>query len=240
MTVGAIVQARTGSTRLPGKVLKSLNNHTMLGYLVDRISNARGLDRIVVATASTKENDPVEAECEDLDVPCYRGKEEDLLDRYHQAAKAHDLDLIVRITADCPLVDYRIIDDMLASYREREVDYLPNNMPRTFPHGMDLSIFPASVVKRVWQKTSARPGRHITEYIRTHSTLRDDDEFFAWNHENDIDFSHVRLTVDYPEDLEVVRFLADRCDLTAPWLEYVALLTRHPEYIKQNRQHVDT
>jgi spore coat polysaccharide biosynthesis protein SpsF len=236
MTTGAIIQARMGSTRLPGKVLKAVNDHTLLTYLVKRIRRSDHLDKIVVATSDRSENDVIEEECREHGIECYRGKEEDLLDRYVRAAAEYDMDRIVRITADCPLVDPQVIDQMIGAFSE-DVDYLTNNRPRTYPHGLDAGIIKQDALREVWRSTEPQEGRHVIKHLVAHSTFNNENRFQAKNISHEVDFSHVRITVDYPEDLEVVRFLISNTSIEAPWQEYIAALTEHPEYIEKNRHH---
>lgn len=238
MNIGAIVQARMGSTRLPGKVLKEVGDHTLLSYLVERIRRSERLDQIVVATSERPENDAITEECREHDIDCFRGKEEDLLDRYYRAAEKFDMDHIVRITADCPLVDPRVIDEMVDEYCD-DVDYLTNSRPQTFPHGVNVEIIKQDALRDVWNTTEPRTGRHVIEHLVQHSTFHDQNRFTAKNISNSVDFSHVRITVDFPEDLEVVRFLIDQTSIDAPWQKYIAVLTKHPEYIERNRQYVE-
>ena len=153
MTVGAIIQARMGSSRLPGKALADIAGVPMLGRVVDRVKQAHTIGTVVVATTTKQRDDGLGAYAATLDVEVYRGDEDDVLDRYYQAATLHKLDVIVRITSDCPLIDPgladRVIQPLLAP--GSQVDYSANTLRRTFPRGLDVEAVPFGTLARVWR-----------------------------------------------------------------------------------------
>lgn len=230
--VAAIIQARMGSTRLPGKVLMSIGGETVLERVVRRVSLAKRVDAIIVATTATDRDEAIVRECERLRVQCFRGSEDDVLDRYYQAAKAASADVIVRITSDCPLIDPGVVDQVQSAFFRENADLCCNALPRTFPRGLDTEIVSMEALGRAWQL--ARQPEH-----REHVTLfcyERPDLFHLASVTNSHDYSYHRWTVDTPEDLELVRTICahfqHRDDFT--WQEALAFLDRSPELMKLN------
>ncbi len=169
MKVVAIIQARMGSTRLPGKVLQDLAGEPMLARVVNRAWQAELLDDVVVATTTQSTDDAIAHLCAEHDWLCFRGSEEDVLDRYYRSALAHQADVIVRITSDCPLIEPEIIDRVAQEFLERqpEIDYAYNGLSRrTFPRGLDTEVMRFDVLKRAWHEDLNSTWReHVTPYI---------------------------------------------------------------------------
>src|SRR5271169_1581637 len=155
MKTTAIVQARMGSTRLPGKVLMDLGGQTVLASVVRRLGRARLIDEILVATTTASADDAIAHECRRLRVGCFRGSEPDVLDRYHAAATAVSAECLVRITSDCPLVDPAIVDQTIQTFFDQHADYASNVFPRTFPRGLDTEVFSLAVLGRAWRQATA-------------------------------------------------------------------------------------
>ncbi|HXG87648.1 MAG TPA: aminotransferase class III-fold pyridoxal phosphate-dependent enzyme [Vicinamibacterales bacterium] len=202
MKAVAIIQARMASTRLPGKILVDLAGKPLLLRVVERVRRARTLDQVVVATTSSPADDEVETFCTANDIPCFRGSEEDVLDRYYQAARAHHADIVVRITGDCPLIDPAVIDRVVAAYRPADDDYVANVFRYTWPDGLDTEVFGFHALERAWRDATKPSEReHVTSYLRTSGSFR------TRSVENEIDLSsrNYRWTVDDPVDLEFVR-----------------------------------
>lgn len=200
--IAALVQARTGSERLPGKVLLPICGEPMLARLLARLGRARRLDEIVLVTTDRPGDDAIEELGRRLGLAVFRGSESDVLDRFYKAAQAHGVDVIVRVCGDCPLMDPGLIDLMVETYfRLREkVDYVANVHPPTYPDGLDLWVFTFSSLARAWREATKRSEReHVTPYIYNHP------EFFRiHNVANEVDLSHWRWTVDYPHDFALV------------------------------------
>ena len=148
MTVVALVQARMGSLRLPGKVLRKIEGKPMIELLLKRLSKSQELDEIVVATSKGIENEKLQKLVESLGYRCTRGSEKNVLNRFYESAKLTGADVIVRITADCPLIDPKLVDDCVKLLRETNVDYVSNTDPRTFPDGLDVSVMTLSSIER--------------------------------------------------------------------------------------------
>jgi glutamate-1-semialdehyde aminotransferase/spore coat polysaccharide biosynthesis protein SpsF (cytidylyltransferase family) len=189
-----------GSSRFPGKVLEELSGHPMLWHVVNRVRRS-GVDKIVVATTDRAVDDPVAQFCEREGIACFRGDEQDVLDRFYRAARANQADVVVRITADCPLIDPEVIDRVLARFQQGDCDYASNILRYTYPDGLDTEVFSFSALERAWREARKPSEReHVTPYLRT-------ERFRTANVESDAPVSpeQFRWTVDHPADLEFVR-----------------------------------
>lgn len=194
-----IIQARVGSTRLPGKVLKKVLGKTILEHEISRIKRSKKIDKIVLATTVSKKDDPLEEAARKLKVGIYRGSEEDVLDRYYQAALKFELKNIMRITGDCPLVDWNILDKGILFYETGKFDYI--NSPPELAEGMDFEIVSFPTLKKCWENAKLLSEReHVTPYIKKHPEL-----FKLGQFPFKKDYSHIRLTIDEPRDLVMVR-----------------------------------
>jgi len=232
----AIIQARTGATRLPGKVLEELAGELMLTRVVNRTRRAKTVDAVVVATTTQPADDVIVGLCQERGWPFFRGSEDDVLDRYYRAALAFQADTVVRITSDCPLIEPEIIDRVVNEFLScnPKVDYLSSGLMRTFPRGLDVEVMSFDALKKAWHEDDNPVWReHVTPYIWRHP-----EKFKIRNVANDTDYSYMRWTVDTMEDLVFVRKIYDhfrRDDFT--WKEVLHLLKLHPEWLEIN-QHV--
>ncbi len=234
--VVAIVQARMSSTRLPGKVLMDIAGMSMLARSVRRLSRAKSISEVVVATTIEKADYPIVKECEINGWKYFRGSQEDVLDRYHSAASMFGADIVVRITSDCPLIDPGMVDAVLDEYFrwEGDVDYLSNMTPRrTYPRGLDTEVFTFGALDLAWKQDSDPSLReHVTQYILRHPEI-----FRIRGIMNDIDYSSMRWTVDTPEDLRFVRAVLENFPNDHfSWKEVVGFLQAHPEILDINRE----
>lgn len=228
----AIVQARMGSTRFPNKVMQPICGTPMIGLLLGRLSKARSIDQIVLATSSDPCNEPLVQYVQRLGVDVHRGSEDDVLDRYYQAAKKAGADVVVRITGDCPLIDPELVDAVIDQFEEKSVDYASNTMPPTYPDGLDTEVFTFKALETAWsQVKDPRLREHVTPYIR------ESGQFARTNFASETDSSGERWTVDEPEDFEVIRKVFEhfnpRRDFS--WLEVLALRKERPELFAANR-----
>ena len=231
MTVGAIIQARMGSSRLPGKVLLDIDGRSMLARVVERVCRAATVDRVIVATTSEALDDPLVAHAASLPVEVFRGDAHDVLDRYYRAASQFALDLVVRITSDCPLLDPGLLDRVVALARESEVAYAADTLVRHFPRGLDVEVFPFTTLEKAWREaTSFHHRAHVTPYILDHP-----EKFSTRGITDPVDRSHWRWTVDTDEDLAFVREIYR--ELGTPdftWTDVLQILDRRPELIQIN------
>jgi spore coat polysaccharide biosynthesis protein SpsF len=200
-----IIQARKGSTRLPGKVLLDLAGQTVLAHVIDRLQRSRLTDELVVATTVNREDLPIVKLCAERGVSVYCGCAEDPLERYYQATRLFGGEHIVRIKADCPLIDPDIVDEAIRLHLSSGADYTGNTLRRTYPVGQDVEILTHRTLTKVWRCAALFSEReHITLYVPKHP------EMFTIRHlEYREDLSGKRWTLDNPEDYEVLRFIFD-------------------------------
>lgn len=204
MTVVAVLQARTTSTRLPGKVLADIHGQPMLARQVARIRRSTALDGLVLATSTDPTDDPLEALAADLALPCVRGPLHDVLARYLLAADQHPCDAIVRLTADCPLASPTVIDHVVQEWKRTGVDYASNTQPPSYPDGLDVEVVRPSVLREVYPDTDATEREHVTMGV-----YRRPERFSLHNVSIPVDLSGWRWTVDTAEDLGFVRDIYD-------------------------------
>lgn len=234
MKVLAIVQARMGSTRFPNKVMRLMVGKPMIELLLYRLSLAQKIDQIVLATSDQPRNQPLVDHVQQLGYPVYQGSEEDVLDRYYQAAKRYAPDVVVRITGDCPLIDPELVDEAIQQFCQGDVDYLSNGSPPTYPDGLDVEVFSFDALARAWQAATKPSDReHVTPYIR------ESGQFKTANLAAPQDWSKERWTVDEPEDFEVVRHVFEHFQprLDFSWREVLELRQQQPHLFSAN-QHI--
>jgi glutamate-1-semialdehyde 2,1-aminomutase len=199
VNIVAIVQARVGSTRLPGKVLKPILGIPMIELLINRLKKSKLLDEIIVATSNEASNIPLVDIARRLGLGIYSGSEIDVLDRYYKAAKEFDADVVVRITGDCPLIDPEIVDLVISKFLASHPDYASNTLEPTFPDGLDVEVFSFNALAHAWTEASHSYDReHVTPYIKNSNS------FLRLNINSDEDFSGFRWTVDEREDFFLV------------------------------------
>lgn len=198
MKIAAIIQARYGATRLPGKVLMKVAGKTMLEHVVERVKKAKSLDGAIVATTTSDKDAEVAAKAQDLGVKTFRGSENDVLDRYYQAAARYGLEHVVRITADCPLMDPKVIDHIVENYFRSRADYCSNTLEETYPDGEDVEAFGFKALERAWKEAKLPSEReHVTPYIRKNPAL-----FKLVSVKYKEDLSSKRWTLDEPRDFD--------------------------------------
>ncbi len=234
--VVAVVQARTASTRLPGKVLADIAGEPMLVRVIDRARMAKTMDELVVATTDDDQDDPIAQLCEDRGYPVYRGSRIDVLDRVYRAARARHADVVVRLTGDCPLIDAGLIDYTVTAYFEADppIDFAANRLPydKTYPVGTDTEVCSFHALERAWREADQPHEReHVMPYL-----YEEPGRFETLLVRGDQDYSNFRWTVDTSEDLELVRrvyaHFEGRQDFT--WIEVLELFDREPELVGIN------
>ena len=243
-----ISQARTGSTRLPDKVLLKILGKEILLHLIDRVLAAETVDHMIIATTDSPKDDVIIDLVDDYHrkVSVFRGSEEDVLDRYYQAALAvrdtFDEQLnIIRITSDCPLIDPKVIDLHVREFERRSVDYLSSRITkRTWPHGMELEIFTFASLKKAWQQaTIASDREHVTPYI--YMTANDQFNIYEFPYREDL--SHYRLTIDYLEDYQLIKTIFEKLYPHHPHFDLndiIKLLRDNPELSRINSERHNT
>jgi spore coat polysaccharide biosynthesis protein SpsF len=231
MKIVAIVQARVGSSRLPGKVLADIAGQSMLGRVIERVRRIPGLSEVVVATTLAPEDEAIVEECGRIGAPFFRGSENDVLDRYYCACKEHEADAVVRITSDCPLIDpvesAKVVDAFLA----QAADLAANDIKNTYPIGLGTEVIARKALLQAWSHaTKPYERQHVTPYIYQHP-----EQFHLVSVEALSDHGNLRWTVDTPPDLEFVRAVYARLGGSFGWHDVLSLLEREPDLIEINR-----
>ena len=232
---GCIIQARMGSSRLPGKTLMKLNDESStLHFVKNQLSFSKFIDEIIVATTDLDEDDVIEEISKEMNVKCFRGSSNDVLDRYYNCAKKFQIDNIIRITADCPLIDPEIVDQVIQKYNTKNYDYVTNTLKRTYPIGTDVEIFSFEILEKTWKNAKLSSEReHVTPFIRNEKI-----NLKIGNLENTKDLSHIRITLDHKEDLELIKQIISQINKNPILInDIMNLLSRNPELIKIN-QHI--
>ena len=232
MKIVALVQARMGSTRLPNKVMKPIGGIPMIELLLTRLSRAKEIDQIIVATSVDKRNQPLIKHVQKLGYACEQGSENDVLDRFVQAARKHKADVVVRITGDCPVVDPELVDEAIRRFKAANVDYFSNTAPPTYPDGLDIEVFTFTALEQASRETS-KPfdHEHVTPYLYEPGRFNT----AAMQHSQDL--STLRWTVDEPADFAVIekvfKHFHPRTDFT--WIEVHNLQLQQPELFNINQ-----
>jgi spore coat polysaccharide biosynthesis protein SpsF len=229
--VAAIIQARMRSNRLPGKVLKEILGRPVLELFLERLKRARRLASIIVAATEHRDDDPIEALSKRLGHPVFRGSDPDVLDRFVLCARAYPADWIVRVTSDCPAIDPRLVDEAIeAAVSKPGLQLVVNNLPRTYPHGMDVEVVSREALETAWREAEEpREREHVTPFVRERP-----DRFPQFNLAcPEGPWGHLRVTLDTERDLDVLRRLFEDLYPTRPdftWRDVVGALQRHPEW----------
>lgn len=238
MNIIAIIQARMGSTRFPGKVMKNILGKPVLIHDLGRIRRMKSIKGIVVATTTLEDDDIIEETVRnyDEDIYIYRGDTYNVLDRYYNAAKMCKADAIVRITSDCPLIDPNVSDKVVEAFLENNCDYCCNNMPRTYPHGLDTEVFSFNSLEDAWKSANSHYEKeHVTPYIREHP-----EKFKLCNVKNEVDLKHLRWTLDYPEDFEFIKEIYNRLgERMFDMEDILKILNDEPYLIEINKKYAD-
>ncbi len=237
MTTAITIEARVGSTRLPGKVLLPILGKPMLARMIERLGRVERSDRIVVATTESPADDPIVAVAAAEGVECHRGSEDDVLGRVLGAALFVGADLIVETTADCPLIDPEVVDQVIAAFHANRVDYCANVLEPTYPRGLDVQVFPTAILSKVAELTDDPVDReHVSLYIYQHP-----ERFRILNVASGYPapIGALRWTVDTTEDLALVTAIYEELYPGRPdfgWKDVLALLGRRPELTAINQQ----
>ena len=230
--IGCIIQARMGSSRLPGKVLMKIDEkYTVLEYVVKQISQSKLVNKIIIATTDLGQDDVIQKVANELGIECFRGSSDNVLDRYYECAKKFSLNNILRITSDCPLIDPDIVDKVIEKYLTKDFDYVSNTIIRTFPIGMDSEIFSFDVLKKSWQNADLLSEKeHVTPYI-----INKKNGFRLGNIKNELNVGQLRLTLDRIEDYELIKKIVKKIGGRPIFMKDVLkLFSEEPELIKIN------
>jgi len=230
MKILAITQARIGSTRLPGKILKTINGESLLEIHLKRILQSKLITKLKVATTIEPDAEEIVAIANKVGVEVRKGAINNVLDRFYQTALPESPDWVVRLTSDCPLIDPKEIDNVIHFAIDNNLDYASNTLDPTFPDGIDTEVFKYFALEKA-VKEAKLPSEleHVTPYIWKNSSYKGGDLFHSDCFKNDVDFSAIRLTVDTLEDFLVIEKLIELLGTEKPWTEYVNALQKYPE-----------
>lgn len=231
MSTAIVVQARMGATRLPGKVLKPILGRPMLSYQVERLRRCKAADRLVIATTDKPADDAVAAFCATEALALVRGSESDVLARYHAALEAFPAQTVVRVTADCPLIDPALVDQVIGAFAAEpgRYDFVSNMLEKTYPYGMAVEVVSAQALREAHREARDPAEReHVMPFI-----YRRPERYKLRSLTMSPDLSHHRWTVDTPEDFELVSRILGELYPRKPQFtmaDVLALLERHPDW----------
>lgn len=235
MKIIAVTQARFGSSRLPGKVLKKIKGKTLLEIHLNRALGSKCIDGLIVATTLEPEAKKICAIAASCGADFYRGSMNDVLDRFYQAVKDKNPDYVVRITSDCPLIDPELMDEMIRYTIKNKLDYCSNGQSGTFPDGTDVEVFTFKALKTAWQKAKLTSEReHVTPFIWKNSTMKKRTMFKARHFKYKKDYGKIRLTVDEPADFTLLEKLIGKLGSRESWVEYSDYIIQHPKLMAIN------
>lgn len=231
--IALFLQARMGSSRLPGKVMKDVLGQPLLFRICERLEKVRHKNLLAVLSTTNPLDDPIEEFLKQKNIQCYRGSEQDVLDRFYQAAKKLKSDTIVRLTADCAVLDPSLIDQMIEFFKKGKWDYVSNTLIPTYPDGLDVEIFSFQALEKAWKEAKQTHQReHVTAFF-----YENPDTFRLANYRNAADYSQYRWLVDEPVDLEFIRALYERLHPHNPFFGFqdiLDLMAKEPELLKIN------
>ena len=220
-----ITQARMGSSRLPGKVLKEVNGQTLLEIHLNRLKQCKRVNEIIVATTLADGDGKIEQLAQSLYFKTFRGSENDVLDRYYQTAVPYLPDFVVRVTSDCPLLDAAIVDKVIETAIAKNVDYCSNTLDPHFPDGQDVEVFKFSALEKAWKEATLTSEReHVTPYIWGNSDVKGGNIFKAFSFVNEKNYGHLRMTVDEENDYKLIEYLIKKLGSDKKWLQYVQVI----------------
>ena len=233
--ITCIIQARMGSTRLPGKTMERITkDKSVIDFVVEQLKFSKIIEKIIVAIPDSIEDDVTYNHLLSKKIQTYRGSLKNVLDRYYQCAKNISSSVIVRVTADCPLIDPEIVDKVITKFIKNKFDYVSNTHPRTFPYGTETEVFSFNALEKAWNETSNDFDReHVTPYF-----YKNPNKFSIGNVIQEKNQSNYRWTIDYNEDLELVKYIANNI-IKKPILtnDIINLIIKNPNLLKTNESH---
>ncbi len=234
--IGCIIQARMGSTRLPGKVMLNLDEkNPSLFYVLEQLRSCKLIDKIIVATTTLNEDDVIKNFVGTMNVDVFRGSSSDVLDRYYQCAKMFSIDTIVRITADNPLIDPTIVDNLIKKFISNSYDCLTNAYVRTFPYGTEVEIFSFKSLKKAWTNAIEPSEReHVTPYFYNNSQ-----SFKIHFEKNSKNISNLRWTVDKENDFFLVKSIVSKIKKRPILMtDIIDLFSKDPKLFEINKNQI--
>ncbi|GAA3351015.1 glycosyltransferase family protein [Deinococcus persicinus] len=233
MRIVAIIQARMGSTRLPGKILKKVNGRPLLSYQLERLQQSNHINDLVIATTLNEKDDLIVEFCKKNNILWFRGSEKDVLARYYETAKTFKADAIVRITSDCPIIDVQVVDKTIQYFVDNNYEYVSNTVDRTYPRGLDTEAFTFEVLEKAYKEAvMERDREHVTAYFYTNP-----DVFKISSVRNETDYSKYRWTVDTEEDFQLIKNIIEKLYNDNPNFTFhdtVKLMEANPDWFYIN------
>lgn len=238
MKILAITQARIGSTRLPGKVLKSINEKTLLEIHLERALKSKKITKLKVATTTEEGAIKIVAISKKLGLESFRGSVDDVLERFYRTALPDKPDYVVRLTADCPLIDSYEIDKIIKVCINGKYDYVSNTLEPTFPDGTDVEVFKFSALEKAYHEATLKSDReHVTPYIWRNSSVKGAKMFSSFSVKYHEDLSRYRLTVDTQEDFDLIKKIIINLGADKKWKDYVDFLNENPDLMNINAKY---
>lgn len=231
MEISAIIQARMGSTRLPGKVLMTLCEKSVLENIIDNLLKSKYVKKVIVATTDTPQDDKIEFVISKANATVFRGSELDVLDRYYNAAKTNKIKNVIRITGDNPIIDYRILDECIEKFYDNKIDYFRTE---ALPLGMGFEIFTFEALEKAYlNATKAYEREHVTPYL-----YDTNNKFSILSYKYVRDYSGYRLTIDTQEDFEVIKSIYEDLYIRSNYFnleDVIEFLNKNPQVCQINR-----
>lgn len=232
-----ITQARVGSSRLPAKVLKKIKGKSILQIQLERVSKCEAINEIIVAIPYGEQELPIHEICNKLNINFSIGSENDVLDRFYNAALNSKADWVVRITSDCPIVDPELISDIVCRVITNNKDYGSNTLVETYPDGQDIEVFKFNALENAWKNAILNSDReHVTPYIKKNCETNHKSLFSSLSIENKVDYSDIRMTVDELNDFYAIELLITKLGTNATWTDYTKYILNNQE--KFNNQNI--
>lgn len=228
-----VTQARIGSTRFPEKVLQQIGNETLLSIHLKRLKKSTLADKIIVATTFEEKSHYIIDIAKNENIAVFQGSTNDVLDRFYQAVKNENAELIVRVTSDCPLIDPSLIDQVINMVIDNDLDYGANIFNENFPDGQDVEVFKFDALEKAWAEAKLISEReHVTPYLRNNSTFYNKNIFKSGNLDAPYNLNHLRMTVDEFIDLDAIKVLVSKLGINASWKDYIFIMEGCPELFK--------
>jgi spore coat polysaccharide biosynthesis protein SpsF (cytidylyltransferase family) len=228
--INIFIQARMGSKRLPGKVLKIIQEKALIEILIDRLKKSKRFNDIIVLTSTSQTDNVLVDFLKSKSIKYFRGDEDDVLDRYYSAAQKYLCDYIVRITGDCPLIDPNLLDKVIDFAINSKSDYCSNTFNESFPDGQDIEVFRKSVLFNAWEKSLLLSEReHVTPFIIKNTDIKGGSLYNANAYEADHDYSAVRMTVDTLADFKAIKILINKLGIDKSWEVYTNYILNNPK-----------
>lgn len=231
-----VTQARIGSSRFPKKIVQKLGGKTLIDHHIDRLLKVANKDKVIVATTKEEGIDQLLALLNKKEVEIYQGSTNNVLDRFFHAVKDENPDYVVRVTSDCPLIDPKLIEAVIAFTIQNKLDYGANILKELFPDGQDIEVFRFSALNKAFNEAILNSDKeHVTPFIRRNSSFLGGDLFKSDNYQCENDFNGVRMTVDEKSDMEACEIMIDKIGDQGSWKDYTDFIIKNQELFSNQR-----